>query len=195
MTTIIVTWLVGRWKYVVVAVVAFGGGVYVGWRAGTHEAPPAVQVVSQAGSPDAGVATARVTSSGVQEVASVTCRAEPPPPPEPVIKYLKGEPVQLACPSCPVLVCEGTASTRSGSQSAQADSPVLPPEVVTVQTHDSLRTWGIGPALGVSSELKLAPGVGVAWQPTKAIEIHGDVVWTGSGKIPLGLTADVLFRF
>lgn len=185
------------WTHLIVGVTCLGAGISVGRGLGAHVPPSPVSV----NAPDAGVATARVTSSGGQEVASILCRVEQPPPPsKPVVRtiYVKGEPVTVACPEptpCPALLCEGTASTRPGSLSAQADSPVLPPAIMTVTPHESPRRWGIGPALGVSSELELRPGVGAAWQPTPAIEVHGNVVWTGVGKIPVAVTGDVLFRF
>ena len=189
-----------NWRYVATGIGCFAVGIAVGRWAGATNPLPTIQAVSQVGIPDAGVATARVTSTGGQEVASILCRVEPPPPPRQVVKtvYVKGDPVTVVCPEplpCPSLLCEGTASTRQGSLSAQADSPLLPPATVVVQTRESPRKWGIGPALGVSSELQLHPGIGVAWQPSPTIEVHGNIVWTGAGKIPVGLTTDVLLRF
>ena len=197
---IVLTWLAGRWRYVLVAALSFTGGLWVGKRVGATNPPPAISVSL----PDAGVATARVTSGGTVEVASVTCRAEPPPPvvQRPRTIYVMGDPVQVECPvqpACPVLVCEGTASSKQGPLDARADSPVLPPAVVTVQTHESYRKWGIGLAGGWSEATGLHPGVSGSWQPIPEIETHVDLTYVpcapGKNCVPVGVTAAVQYRF
>ena len=184
------------WLYLVVAIACFVLGVIVGRRGEATNLPSAVSVTM----PDAGVATASVSSGGTSESTSITCRVEPPPQPvqKPRIVYVKGEPTSIVCPeqpACPVLVCEGSASTRTLPSLARADTPLLPPAVVAVTQHDALRKWGIGPALGLSEDLSVRIGLGAAWQPISELELHGNVVWTGQGKIPIALTTDVLFRF
>jgi len=174
-------------------------GLVVGRRTGATNPPSVVSDIRTHA--DAGVATASVESHGGGDFASVTCRVEPPPPPRPVrlsCPKISDQPVVLECaepPACPALVCEGTASTRTPSILAHADTPLLPPAIVQVSPRDSLRRWGIGPALGLTENLEVRLGLGAAWQPIPEIELHGNVVWTGQGKVPVAASTDVLFRF
>lgn len=184
-----------------VAAACFVLGIIVGRRSGATIPPTAISVTM----PDAGVATAHVSATPAEDHVSVTCRAEPPPPPKQITRtvYVKGDPVQLVCPeapACPVLLCEGTASSRLPGVDVHTQVSSAPPTLVTVERRESLRKWGIGPGLGLSSSLGLHPGLGAAWQPIPEIEVHGTAVWTGcttgvSNCFPVGLTADVLYRF